>query len=183
MPDIETTRLRLRMLRETDVDHFAAMFSDPEVMKFLGIEAGVTLSRMETEDILNGMIAFWKRNGFGRWAVTKIEDGRLIGLCGLRLFENVPELFYLFAKTNWGQGYATEAAAAALRYGFEELNFDRIIAVIRSGNTASLNVAEKIGMAFEKEISHLGVEGVCYVAARDQFQTDESKYRLSKLND
>ena len=176
MPEIETARLHLRMLSPQDLDDFAAMFSDPEVMKFIGLEAGTTLSRAETEDTLEKMIAFWTRTGVGRWAVIDKENRRLIGLCGLRQLDDTPELFYLFAKASWGKGFATEAASAALRYGFEEHKFERIIAVIRPGNTISQKVVKKIGMRYENEVNHDGVDGVCYVATRNEFEPTASTY-------
>ncbi|MBC8031113.1 MAG: GNAT family N-acetyltransferase [Pyrinomonadaceae bacterium] len=180
MPKIETSRLLLRMLSMQDLDEFALIFADSEVMKFIGIEAGTTLSRAETEDTLEKMIVFWTRNGFGRWAVIDKVDRKLVGLCGLRLLDGVPELFYLFAEASWGKGFATEAAAATLRYGFEELEFDRIIAVIRPGNTASITVVTKIGMSYEKEVSHYGVDGVRYAITRREFRPADSTYILCR---
>jgi RimJ/RimL family protein N-acetyltransferase len=180
MPEIETARLRLRMLNWHDVDDLAAIFADPEVMKFIGIEAGTTLSREETEDTLEKMIAFWARNEFGRWAVCDKTSGKLIGLCGLRLLDETPELFYLFAKASWGKGFATEAASATLRYGFEELHFDRIVAVIRPGNEISVNVVKKIGMRYEASVKPYGVDGACYATTRKEFEPADSTYIPSR---
>ena len=170
MPEIETLRLRLRMPSPQDVEDVALLFADPEVMTFIGIEAGTTLSREETENALAKMNEFWARNGFGRWTVIEKESGKLIGLCGLRLYEGTPELFYLFEKPSWGKGYATEAASAVLRYGFEEKEFERIIAGIRAGNANSLKVANKIGMIYEKELNLYGVHCQCYVVTRSEFE-------------
>ena len=180
MPQIETERLHLRMPTPQDVDDIAALFADPDVMRFIGLEAGAILSRAETESTVEKMIAFWTRTGFGRWAVIDKETRKLIGLCGLRLLDGTPELFYLFAKATWGKGLATEAASAALRYGFEELQFERIIAVIRPGNTISQKVVKKIGMKYEKELNHDGVDGVCYVATLKEFEPSDSTYIRSR---
>lgn len=169
MPDIETKRLLLRMLSFNDVEDFAAIFADPEVMSFIGVEAGATLSQAETKTTVETMIEFWKRNGFGRWSVIEKKSGNLIGLCGLRLLEGNPELFYIFARSSWGKGYATEAALATLRFGFEQMRFDRIMAVIRPANTDSIKVVKKIGMQFETAVTHYGVEGVCYAVTRQGF--------------
>jgi len=109
MTEIETARLRHRMLSPHDLDALLMIVSDPDVMKYLGIEAGTIPSREETKTALEGMIEFWAQNGFGRWAVIHKEDGKLIGLCGFRLLDGTPELFYVFAKANWGGGLATEA--------------------------------------------------------------------------
>jgi RimJ/RimL family protein N-acetyltransferase len=178
MPSLETKRLHYRMLRPDDLDALLSMVSDPEVMKFLGTEAGAVVSREETEVIIEKMIDFWTQHGFGRWGVVDKEDGSLIGLCGFRLLDNTPELFYLFAKPVWGKGLATEAARAILGFGFKELGFDRIVAATRHGNTASIKVLTKIGMKYEREISHSGVMAVCYAATREDYQLDDAAYVL-----
>ena len=180
MPEIETARLRHRMLSLHDLDELLVILSDPEVMKYLGVEAGTIPSREEAKTLLRKMIEFWSDHGFGRWAVVNKEDGKLIGLCGFRLLDGMPELFYLFAKANWGKGLATESARASLRYGFEELGFAHIVAVARHANTASTRVMVKIGMRYQKEISHSGVDAVCYAATREDYQLDDSLYVLSR---
>ena len=178
MPEIETDRLRLRMFTPGDLDQLLLVFGDPEVMKYLGIEAGTTLSREETKLVLQKMTEFWVRNGFGRWAVINKEDNKLIGLCGFRLLEDALELVYALAKPYWGRGFATEAARASLRFGFEELNYDRIVAITRHANTGSRRVMSKLLMTYEQDVNHYGVDGVRYVATRDQVQPDGSTYIL-----
>ena len=178
MPEIETLRLRFRILRPADLESLQLILSDPEVMKHLGAEPGTTLSTEETKDILEKMIEFWSRHGFGRWAVLNKADDKLIGLCGYRLLDSIPELFYLFAKENWGRGLATESAAAVLRFGFEELGFERVIAATRHTNTASIRVLAKVGMRYEKEITHSGINALCYMLTRDEYQPEDSLYIL-----
>jgi ribosomal-protein-alanine N-acetyltransferase len=153
---------------------------DREVMTYLGIEGGTTLSEEEAKDALTKMIAFWEQRGFGRWAVLDKTSSRMVGLCGLRLLEDTPELFYAFAKDYWGQGLATESARACLRYGFEELRFDRIVAASRHANKASIRVLEKIGMSYEKDINYQGVDAVCYVATRETLEADDSTYLVTR---
>ena len=178
VPEIETARLRLRMFTPGDLDELLLVFGDPEVMKYLGIEAGTTLSREETKLVLQKMTEFWERHGFGRWAVINKEDNKLIGICGFRLLEDALELVYALAKPYWGQGYATEAARASLRFGFEELNYERIVAITRHANMGSRRVMSKLLMTYEQEVNHYGVDGVRYVATRDQVQPDDSTYIL-----
>ena len=176
MPEIETARLRLRMIAPDDLDDLAGLFGNPEVMKYLGAEPGTTPSREETRTLIGRMIKFWAENGFGRWAIVNKEDETMVGLCGFRLLDSTPELFYLLSKAHWGKGLATEAARACLRYGFEELGFERIVAAIRHGNIASIRVMPKIGMRYEKELLHAGINALCYVATRDEYQVDDSPY-------
>lgn len=175
MPEMETARLRFREISTRDLDAVFKIVNDPEVMKYLGIEAGSLMSKAEVKVTIEGMVEFWESHGFGRWVVVNKTDGELIGLCGFRLLGSTPELFYLFAKASWGRGLATEAAQAILRYGFEQLGFERIVAATRHANTASLRVMTKIGMRYDKEISHSGVDAVCYVATRyDSTPDDET---------
>src|SRR2546421_7442422 len=108
MPEIETARLRLRLFTPNDLDALARLFSDPEVMRYLGIESGKTLTRAETKTVLDRAIASWRERGFGRWAVLLKATQKLIGLCGLRQLEDTPELLYLLSKDWWGQGLAAE---------------------------------------------------------------------------
>jgi RimJ/RimL family protein N-acetyltransferase len=180
MPEIETDRLRHRKLRMEDLSDLMTIVGDSEVMKYLGVEGGTPLSLEEGEDTLKKMIAFWDQRGFGRWAVLDKASSRMIGLCGLRLLEDTPELFYAFAKDYWGQGIATESARACLRYGFEELGFDRIVAASRHANAASLQVLKKIGMRYEKHINYQGVNAVCYSATRETFEVDDSTYLVTR---
>jgi RimJ/RimL family protein N-acetyltransferase len=179
MPKIETARLRYRMPGPHDLDAMMLIVSDPEVMKYLGVKPGTVLTREEAKNTLERMIEFWQEHGFGRWAVTNKEDDKLIGLCGFRLLDGMPELFYVFAKAWWGQGLATEAARALLRYGFEELGFESIVAAVRPANIASINVITKIGMSYEKKFSHYGINAVRYLITRDEYQVDDSPYLLS----
>ena len=179
MPEIETERLRHRMLRPADLTDLMSIVGDSEVMTYIGVEGGIALSREEAEDALTKMIAFWDQQGFGRWAVVNKSTEGMVGLCGLRLMEDTPELFYAFKKDVWGLGLATESAKACLRYGLEELGFNRIVAASRHANAASIRVMEKIGMRYEKDITYQGVEAVCYAITRDLFVVDDSKYLVS----
>lgn len=149
-------------------------------MRHIGIEGGVALSRAEAEDAVTRMIAFWNLRGFGRWAVLTKSNQTMVGLCELGLMDDTAELFYAFAKKFWGLGFATESARACLRYGFEELGFNRIVAACRHANAASIRVMEKIGMSYEKDISYQGVEAVCYAVTRDTFPLDDSKYLVTR---
>jgi RimJ/RimL family protein N-acetyltransferase len=180
MPEIETARLRYRIPSPHDLDALMLIVGDPQVVKYLGIEPGAIPSREETKTTIERMIEFWAQHGFGRWVVIEKENGKLVGLCGFRLLEGTPELFYMFARENWGRGFATEAARAAVRYGFEELGFERIVAVTRHANIESMNVMIKIGMKYEKETRDFGVDAVRYAARRDEYQLDDSSYTLSQ---
>ena len=173
--EIETGRLRLRRFLPSDLDALAALMGDPEVMRFIGREAGRTLSPAEAEELLALLLAEWDRRGFGRFVVLDKEAGHFIGLCGWKTLEGAadkPELLYLLGKEHWGRGLAFEAAAACLRYGFGELGMTRVVALTRPDHRVSRRVLERLGMRCEGVGVYYGVEAVCYAVTRAEFRPD-----------
>ncbi len=151
---LETKRLTLRPLTMDDLDVLAELYSDPEVRRYFPDR---TLTYEETKKELGWIIdVCYGRHGFGLWATIHNETGAFIGRCGLIPWtlegRSEVEVAYLLAKTYWGQGLATEAAQAILGYGFERLPVERLICVIEPENRASMKVATKIGMTYEKEV-------------------------------
>ena len=150
---IETSRLILRHQVPGDLDSLFALYCDPDVSRFIP-DAPRTIeeARKELEWHINGHP---ERPELGLWATIHKETNSFIGRCGLLPWtidgQNEVEVAYLISKAYWGQGLATEAAQAILDYGFEKLNLSRLICLIDKDNLASIKVAEKIGMTFEKE--------------------------------
>ena len=169
---IETERLRLRMLRDSDLDDLAALFADPDVMRYVG--NGQPTDRVEAQKALTSIIAHWNRHGFGRWAIEDKGTKEFVGYGGLRSLFGTPEVVYHFATRHWGKGLATEMARASLNFGFNVKGFDRIVAIAKPGNTASVHVMEKIGMHFEKRTSYYDIEVVEYAISREQFSDQKS---------
>lgn len=159
---LQTRRTVLRMFTPDDLDALAAIFGNPNVMKYLGLDCQ-PIPRDETEIALQSMIKHWKERNFGRWAVIGKENKKLIGCAGFRSFEDVGELFYLLDEPYWGKGLATEIAEECLRFGFEERGFERIIAIVRPENAVSRKVLDKINMRFDKEITVFGIEALQYI--------------------
>lgn len=160
MNEIETERLTLRLFRPDDLDDLSLIFSDPDVVRHLG--SGQPASRAETETALCSIIRHWDVYGFGRWAAICRSSRKLIGYCGLRSFQGTPELVYLLSKQYWGMGLATEMARASLKYGFENREFERIVALSKQANVASQRVMRKIGMSFQKNAVIFNMEVTCY---------------------
>jgi len=165
---IETERLRLRMLRDSDLDNLASLFADPDVMRYVG--NGQPTDRIEAEKALASIIAHWDRHGFGRWAIEEKGSGEFVGYGGLRSLRGTPEVVYHLAKRYWGNGFATEMARASLRFGFTEKGFDRIVAIAKPENAASIRVMEKVGMHFEMQTTYYDIEVVQYEINRDEFK-------------
>jgi [ribosomal protein S5]-alanine N-acetyltransferase len=95
--------------------------------------------------------------GFGPYAVMKKDSPELIGYCGLFLFPEIDgysevEIGYRLGRATWGNGYATEAAAAVRDFALHDLHLQRLIALIDPDNSASLRVAQKLGMQYEKDV-------------------------------
>ena len=150
---VETERLLLRPLAPADLEDFAAIFSDPEVTRYLGYDAGdYGRSRRELE--------FWidahERRGTGMSGVVHKADGRLIGRCGFAPWEldgmREIELSFVLNRSYWGQGIATEAVAALRDHGFQACGFQRLVSLLHPDNTASERVARKVGMTFERDV-------------------------------
>jgi RimJ/RimL family protein N-acetyltransferase len=161
---LETERLVLRAPVPKDAEPLAPMYADPEVMRYLG--DGRTLTREETERSVLRMIEGWKADGFGLFTTVRKEDGRVIGRVGLilwnpetwqttRMSAEGPkelEVGYTIGRPYWGNGYATEAAAASRDFALADLGAQRLIALIIHGNEASENVARKLGFEHERDI-------------------------------
>jgi RimJ/RimL family protein N-acetyltransferase len=180
MPQIETARLCLRPFTAEDLDDLAGLLADPQVMRYLGQEGGQTMTRVEAADTLSKFMVRWRERGFGHFAVLLKATPKLIGLCGLKLLDDTPELIYILAHDHWGQGYAAEAACACLRYGFEEVGCERVVAVTRPENMASQRVLEKIGMRYERIVEHYGVVARQYALTRAEFQAGDSFYQFRR---
>ena len=176
MPAIETERLLLRELRPDDLDDLAALFADPDVVRYVG--DGQPAGRDEAQRALHSTLRRWQEQGFGRWAALDRKTGKFIGMGGFRSLFGTPEVVYHLAKENWGKGYATELAHAALRFGFEDRGFDRIVAIAKPQNTASIHVMEKLGMQYEKHARYYDIDVVQYQIRREDFIWQGPAYRL-----
>ncbi len=142
VPTLTTERLTMRGWRSEDLGPYAEIATDAEVMRFVG----GTLERREAWRQLAVFAGHWVLRGYGLWAVER--EGALVGRVGLWRPEGWPglELGWLLARPAWGHGYATEAARAAMRWAWSELDTDQLISIIAPQNDASLRVAERLGM-------------------------------------
>ncbi len=153
IPSLNTERLLLRAFDKDDLDPFAAMVSNLEVMQRATYD-GTTMTRAQAWNLLCLMLGHWHMRGFGIWGIEEKSSGELIGRIGLQLldwFEDV-ELVWMLAKSAWGKGFASEGARAAIDYGLNTLAISRIAAVIHQENKPSIRLAERLGMEMEKEV-------------------------------
>ncbi|MDY7004547.1 MAG: GNAT family N-acetyltransferase [Cyanobacteriota bacterium] len=133
-----------------------------------------TLTRAETEAKILSIIESWNQNNFGMWAVVNKIDNKMIGRCGLCFLDNTPEieLGYLLNPAYWYQGLATEASKASLKYGFEELKLEKIVAVAQPENIPSRRVMEKVGMKYKKEANYYQSSVVYYTILSKEYRSN-----------
>lgn len=146
----------LREWRQADLDLFARLYADPEVMRYLG--DGSTFDRAATWRAMASALGHWALRGYGQWVVTLKETGEAIGRSGLHNPEGWPDLEvgYVIAPEHQGHGYATEAAGASLRHAVEVVGAKRVISLIHDGNVRSQRVAERLGGVRQPDIEFFG---------------------------
>ena len=162
MHDLATARLDLRMFREDDLDAYADMCADEEVMRFIGaggpVGADVAWRHMAL------FVGEWSLHGYGMWAIEERASGRLIGRVGFLNPHGWPacELGWLLARDAWGHGFALEAAQAAMVHGRANLGIRELISLIRPGNLRSIALAHRLGATLDREIEFLGSATLLY---------------------
>jgi RimJ/RimL family protein N-acetyltransferase len=162
---LESERLLLRIPDERDVDGYLEVFNDPEVTRFLGIDA--SRNREDAVAGIERMRGHWHRYGTGLFSVVRKEDERLLGRVGFLLWdperwvsamredlegdELETEIGWTLGSEFWNRGYATEAAIACRDWALGDLGLTRLVSVIAPGNAPSIRVAQRIGESLERE--------------------------------
>ena len=169
MPTLETKRLTLRMLGESDFEAYAEMVADLDVMRFIG--DGKTLSRPFAWRSLASMVGHWHLRGYGPWAVEERSTGQLAGRIGFWNPDGWPgfELGWILRRQFWGRGYATEGARAALDFAFTRTEQPAVISLIYPENAPSIRVAERLGERFAGRIELMGRSANVYRVTRAQW--------------
>ncbi|MBS0655462.1 MAG: GNAT family N-acetyltransferase, partial [Verrucomicrobia bacterium] len=150
---IKTKRLILRPWKDEDFASFARLNGDPRVMEY----CSRTLTRQESDLLAARICSSFEKQGWGLWAVSVPEVADFIGFVGLdqmtfeERFTPAIEIGWRIAFEYWNRGYATEAAQAALKYGFAALHLNEIVSVTPVQNSRSRRVMEKIGMYRDAE--------------------------------
>jgi ribosomal-protein-alanine N-acetyltransferase len=148
---IHTDRLRLRQWRDADLEPFAALSSDPEVMRFYRSP----LTRAQSDAFAARCRDHIDAFGYGPWAVEVAGGPPFIGVVGLSrpdfrdLHTPLVNVSWRLVRTAWGRGYATEAARAAIAFAFGVLQLDEVCAVVAHANGASRRVMQRLGMTHD----------------------------------
>lgn len=150
----------MRRWRPEDLEPFAALNADPEVMEHFPS----TLSREQTSETMARIAKHYDRHGYGVWAVQVPGEAPFIGYIGLAVpsfqasFTPCVEILWRLARPWWGQGFATEGARATLACGFERLGLSEIVSFTVPANTRSRRVMEKVGMRYTEDFEHPRIE-------------------------
>ena len=178
MTVIHTKRLKLRPFAEDDIPAYAEIRRKPGVTRFLPSHTDdAAESAKRAAATVCAFAKLWDAGGYGPWAVE--HTGDLIGHAGLRFVPemNATEVLYLFDPAHHGKGLATEAGAAALKFGFETLGLDSIVAWALEENTASLAVMQRLGL--ERAPGLVTVFGVEAVESR--MTTNQYSNRMDQM--
>ena len=147
---LRSARLGFRSWRDADLDAFAALNADPEVMEYFPSER----TREQTAEMIQRLRAHEQRDGCTFWAVDELPTGRFVGMLGVLVQREMPEVFdgptheigWRFARAFWGRGYATEGARACLSWAFAKTDAERVVAFTTTENRRSERVMVKAGM-------------------------------------
>ena len=170
-PTLRTERLRLRPLHRSDLDDYAAMYANREVLRHLG--AGPDpWDRGRAWRHLSYAIGHWQLAGFGNWAIEHRETRAVLGVVGFCGPEGWPaiELAGILMPRYWGKGYATESALTALNCWFIDWQKDSVISLVHPENQPSIRLVERIGETLQGRIQHLGREMLCYAIDRESYE-------------
>ncbi len=163
MTELATGRLLLRQWRKVDLEPFAALNRDSEVMRYFP----AVLTRSQSDALAEGARGFIAQRGWGLWAAEHVPTGSFIGFVGLAEprfdahFTPAVEVGWRLGREYWGHGYATEAAGAALSFGFGQLGLGEIVSFTAAGNTRSQRVMNRLGMSHDsaEDFDHPAVDG------------------------
>lgn len=161
MDHFRTNRLTAEKLRDDDLADLVALHLDPEVSRYLrGVRSAET-----TKTYLAANMAHWDQHGFGLWAL-RTKDGEFAGRAGIRhiLVDGIDEIeiAYTFKRDLWGQGLASEIAAALTHIGLSQLALPSLIGLVFVEHGASRRVLEKSNYILEKSTTHHGEDVVIY---------------------
>jgi RimJ/RimL family protein N-acetyltransferase len=152
-PTLQTERLVLRPFHDDDVDAYFVVLDTPEVRRSLHLPEA--LSRDDAWQQMAVWRGQWELRGSGQWALIRRDDGAFLGRAGLHRPERVGwpglEVGWTLHPDHWGQGYATEAGRASIDWAFANHGVDQLVSCILAENTASQNVARRLGFTHDRD--------------------------------
>ena len=162
IPTIDTPHLTLRAWAPRDADVWHDILQEEAILRYFPNPDPP--SRPKADEYIAHHLEHWRAFGYGHWAIVTPDDAQVIGWCGLEYLPELQqtELAYLLSKRAWGRGYATEAARAALDFGFGRAGLTTIIGLVHPANTGSIRVLEKCGLTFSDQLTLWGLAMLRY---------------------
>lgn len=160
---METDRCMIREMTVEDVEDFYRIYSEPSITYYMDdLYEDPENEREYTREYIRKIYGFY---GYGLWSIINKEDGNVMGRAGLSWREgfDIPEIGFVIAVPYQRRGYAYEVCSAIVRYGMEELEFDKIQALVKKGNEASINLCMKLGFVRMDEVEDKGTRYERYV--------------------
>jgi len=171
----ETERLILRPFDDGDATALHRILNQEKILQYFPDPGSPTLERARR--FVDHQIEQWRHVGYGWWAVEEKESGKLLGWNGLQYLPETEEteIGFLIDKDYWGRGLTTEAGRFALRFGFEGLNLQEIVALAHPENGGSQRVIEKLGLRFVEEAIYFGMAVRRYALDAEGYRRDASR--------
>jgi ribosomal-protein-alanine N-acetyltransferase len=170
IPTITTSRLELRPFCDDDAAPLQRILAEVDFLRYFPNPVAPPLERVEKH--IEAQLQHWQEHEYGRWAVERKDARGLIGWNGLQYLPDTDEIEigYILAKPFWNQGLTTEAAIEGLRFAFEVLKLEKIVAIVHPENLASQRVTEKLGMRFTKQAEYFGMQAFRYAIDHAEFE-------------
>ena len=171
---ITTPRLILRTFTEEDIDPMVRILGGKDVLRYFPRTDPPPRDRVQK--MIVGLLKHWEEHGYGLWAVESRSTGDLMGRCGLQILPETEEVEvdFILGKRFWGQGFATEAGRASLRYAFEQLGLERVVGLAHIENKASQHVLEKLGMELLEQRQFWGIDCYHYAIERSAYDRESA---------
>lgn len=165
IPELESTRLRLRKMEQRDAAQMFRYWSDPDVVRYMNVPA--FQSAEETWEMIDLLNALSETEDTMRWGIEHKASGRLIGSCGFNTWQLSgayrAEIGYELGKTFWGQGFMREALLLLFKFGFGTMGLNRIEALLFPQNTASIKLLTGLGFSREGLLREYQQDGEQFV--------------------
>ena len=165
---VETQHLILRPWIVEDAQALLAILQEKDILRYFPPTEPRSIEKVRRYILFHQK--HWRERGYGHWAVVERQSGRLIGWNGLEYLPDTDEteVAYLLGRDFWGRGYASEAAQAAVRFGFEQAGLLQIIGLVHPDNIASQRVLEKCGLLFVDRKIYFGMQMFRYRIERER---------------
>ncbi len=169
IPTLTTENLCLRPFTPQDAPAMHQILNGRDVLKYF--PGPQTVTEAQVDRMIGRLLAHWQEHGYGLWAVEQHTTGALLGRCGLQRITETDEveIDFILDPACWGQGFATEAGQASLKFGFEQLNLPEVVGIVHPENLASQRVLQKLGMQITRATEYFGMAVHRYVIIQPDF--------------